>query len=57
MADAPEQPDDDVLNLTGLTLEGDQLAQFQQAYNESKLIRGMFNPDGSIKEQRPRPEQ
>jgi hypothetical protein len=57
MAREDEQPSDDVLNLTGLALEGDQLAQFQQAYNESKLIRGMFNPDGSIKEQRPRPEQ
>jgi|TARA_R110001583_G_scaffold103897_1_gene251233 hypothetical protein len=54
MAETPDSADTGVLNLTGLALEGDKLAQFQQAYSESKLIRGMFNPDGSIKDKRPK---
>lgn len=54
MAETPDSADTGVLNLTGLALEGDKLEQFQQAYSESKLIRGMFNPDGSIKDKRPK---
>tara|TARA_R100000664_G_C2736563_1_gene125893 strand:+ start:950 stop:1126 length:177 start_codon:yes stop_codon:yes gene_type:complete len=46
------EPESNVLNLTGLPLEGEKLAMFQRAYEDSQLLKKLFHPDGSI-----RPEQ
>jgi|TARA_R110002072_G_scaffold37189_3_gene109021 hypothetical protein len=40
-----------VQNLTGQTLDGEALEDFKKMYSASAMIRGMYNPDGSIKEE------
>jgi hypothetical protein len=52
MAQELIESEDGTLNLTGLPLEGEKLEAFQRAYEESKLLRKLFNPDGSIQPER-----
>ena len=38
-----------VTSITGKPLEGDALAKFKGAYEASALLRGSYNPDGTLK--------